>query len=150
MIRNLQHIGLVVPSLEIGRAFYECFGMETRASRRDLVFRCVGREQDQIRLIEGPKKRFAYVSFGTHKGGLEPLKARLAAASVEIKDAPFDVPFGGIWFQDPDGDWVNVQEAEAAESTLAPTAEINSPHRHRRIGTRAFELGTVKKAQPRR
>lgn len=150
MIRNLQHIGLTVPSLEVGRAFYECFGLETRASGSDLVFRCHGREQDQVRLIEGPKKRLAYVSFGTHKGGLESLKQRLAAADVEVQSAPFDVPFGGIWFRDPDGDWVNVQEADAAESTAPPVAEINSPQRYRRIGSRAFELGTVKKARPRR
>jgi catechol 2,3-dioxygenase-like lactoylglutathione lyase family enzyme len=150
MIRNLQHIGMIVSSLEVGRAFYECFGLETRASGRDLVFRCHGRDQDQIRLIEGPKKRFAYASYGTHPGGLETLKARLAAAGVEVQPAPFDVPFGGIWFRDPDGDWINVQEADATDSTLPATAEVNSPQRYRRIGARAFELGCTKKARPRR
>ncbi|WP_341317535.1 VOC family protein [Paraburkholderia sp. IMGN_8] len=151
MIRNLNHIGLTVPSLEIGRAFYECFGLQTHASGKDLVFRCEGRDQDQVRLMEGPTKRLAYVSFGTHKGGLQPLRDRLEAAGVEIVDAPFDVSFGGIWFKDPDGDWINVQEAEDAGSTLAPTAEINSPQRYRRIGTRACDVtSSQKKARPRR
>lgn len=152
MIRSLNHIGMIVPSLEIGRAFYECFGLETQTSGNDLVFRCADRDQDQVRLIEGPTKRFAYTSFGTHTGGLGPLKTRLEAAGVKIADAPFDVPFKGIWFQDPDGDWVNVQEEEEeAVSALSPAPEINSPNHYRRIGTRACDLSSLKKkARPRR
>ncbi|WP_028221288.1 VOC family protein [Paraburkholderia oxyphila] len=151
MIRSLNHVGLIVPSLEIGRAFYECAGLETRASGRDLVCRCEGRDQDQIRLIEGPKKRLAYVSFGTHAGGLSEVRARLEAADVEIGHAPVEVPFGGIWFKDPDGDWINVQEADDAPSTLPPPPEINAPQRYRRIGVRACDVtSSHKRARPRR
>jgi catechol 2,3-dioxygenase-like lactoylglutathione lyase family enzyme len=63
MIRSLNHVALTVPDLEIGRAFYDTFGLETRVDNNDLVFRCHGRAQDQVRLIEGPKKRLSYVSF---------------------------------------------------------------------------------------
>ena len=28
MIRNLQHLALAVPDLEVGRRFYETFGLE--------------------------------------------------------------------------------------------------------------------------
>jgi catechol 2,3-dioxygenase-like lactoylglutathione lyase family enzyme len=65
MIRSLQHVALTVPDLEVGRAFYSAFGLEPRALGNDLAFRCAGRAQDQIRLIEGPRKRLNYVSFGT-------------------------------------------------------------------------------------
>jgi len=151
MIRSLQHVGIAVPNLEVGRAFYELFGLEGRASASDLVFRCKGRAQDQVRLIEAPSKRLGYVSLGTDAAGMKEIKARLQAASVTIEDSPFNVPFGGIWFRDPVGDWVNVQEAESAPPTEPILPEINAPGRYRRIGTRACGVESLKKrAQPRR
>jgi catechol 2,3-dioxygenase-like lactoylglutathione lyase family enzyme len=151
MIHSLNHIGLIVPSLEIGRAFYECAGLETRMSEGHLVCRCEGRDQDQVRLIQGPKKRLAYVSFGTPKGGLAELRARLEAADVQLHDAPFAVPFDGIWFKDPDGDWINVQEADDVPSTLPAPVEVNSPQRYRRLGVRACDAtSSQKRTRPRR
>ncbi|SFU43484.1 VOC family protein [Pseudoduganella namucuonensis] len=151
MIRSLLHVGMTVPDLEIGRAFYELFGLEAHASGNDLVFRCPDRAQDQVRLIEGPKKRLSYISLGTNAAGMQALKGNLERAGVAIADAPFRVPFGGIWFQDPHGDWVNVQVEEAAPSLMAAPPEVNSPGRYRRIGTRACGVETMqKRARPRR
>jgi catechol 2,3-dioxygenase-like lactoylglutathione lyase family enzyme len=151
MIHSLLHVGMTVPDLEIGRAFYELFGLESRACGNDLVFRCPDRAQDQIRLIEGPVKRLSYVSLGTDAAGMQVLKGNLERASVAIVDAPFRVPFGGVWFQDPHGDWLNVQVAEAAPSVMAPPPEVNVPGRYRRIGTRACGVESLhKRARPRR
>jgi catechol 2,3-dioxygenase-like lactoylglutathione lyase family enzyme len=151
MIRSLQHVGLAVPELEVGRAFYETFGLEARASGDDLVFRSKGRAQDQIRLIEAKRKRLAYVSLGTNAAGMREIKGGLQRAGVAIEEAPFKVPFGGVWFRDPVGDWVNVQEAESAPPAEPVLPEINAPGRYRRIGTRACDVGSLsKRAQPRR
>jgi catechol 2,3-dioxygenase-like lactoylglutathione lyase family enzyme len=149
VIRNLQHIGLTVPDLEVGRAFYELFGLEARADGDDLVFRCVGRAQDQVRLIPGAKKRLAYVSYGTNAEGMDVLLERLQRAGVPLADAPYRVPFGGIWFQDPHGDWINVQVASEAPVRTVATPEINTSGRYRRIGTRACDFATPgKRAVP--
>jgi catechol 2,3-dioxygenase-like lactoylglutathione lyase family enzyme len=151
MIRSLQHVGITVPNLEAGSAFYQLFGLEAQSSGNDLVFRCKGRAQDQIRLIEGPKKRLSYVSLSTNGAGMQTIKANLERAGVRIVDAPFNVPFGGIWFQDPHGDWVNVQETEPAPVQAAPAPEVNIPGRYRRIGERACGPESLtKRAQPRR
>jgi len=151
MIRSLLHIGMTVPQLEVGRAFYEMFGLQARASGNDLVFRCENRAQDQLRLMEGPKKKLSYVSLGTNAAGMKSIAANLERASVPIADSPFGTPIDGIWFQDPHGDWVNVQVAEPAPSTAVEPAEINAPGRYRRIGTRAADPGSLrKKAMPRR
>jgi len=48
MIRSLQHVALTVPDIEAGRAFYTAMGLEALADRSHLVFRCVGREHDQL------------------------------------------------------------------------------------------------------
>lgn len=151
MIRSLLHIGMTVPDLEVGRSFYELFGLEAYASGEHLVFRCPGRAQDQVRLMQGPKKRLSYIALGTNEAGMDALLARLARQRVTLQDAPFDVPFGGVWFQDPHGDWINVQVEEPAPSSLAPGAEVNVPGNYRRIGTRACGLEAhAKRARPRR
>jgi len=150
MIRSLLHVGMTVPDLEPGRAFYELFGLQPRAFGNDLVFRCDGRAQDQLRLMEGPRKKLSYVSLGTNAEGMTVLKVRLNRASVATVDSPFgDVD--GLWFQDPHGDWVNVQVAEPAPSAAAACVEINAPGRYRRIGTRACDTSSLgKRARPRR
>ncbi len=150
MIRSLLHVGMIVPDLEVGRAFYELFGLQARACGNDLVFRCQGRDQDQIRLMQGPRKKLAYTSLGTNQAGMAALTGSLRQAGVAIQGAPFDVPFGGIWFQDPHGDWLNVQVAEPAPaSTENLPPEINAHGRYRRIGLRACSVETRhKKARP--
>lgn len=150
MIRSLLHVGIVVPDLEVGRAFYELFGLEARAVGNDLVFRCPGRDQDQIRLIQGAKKRLAYVSLGTNGPGMATLMSRLSAAGVELSsNPPFDVGLDGIWFQDPHGDWLSVRVAEPAPCVSPLPPEINAHGRYRRIGERACDVSTrSKKAVP--
>jgi catechol 2,3-dioxygenase-like lactoylglutathione lyase family enzyme len=150
MIRSLLHIGMTVPELETGRAFYELFGLESRVNGNDLVFRCKGRAQDQLRLIEGPKKKLSYLSLGTNAEGMQTLIHNLESAGVRVLESPFG-HLDGIWFQDPHGDWLNVQVAEPAPSTLEPSAAVNSPGQYARIGTRACDVSSLgKQARPRR
>lgn len=146
MIRSLHHVGMTVPDLEVGRAFYDLFGLDSRAVGNDLVFRCDGRAQDQLRLMEGPRKKLSYVSFGTDEQGMKALLGNLERAGVRTARSPFgDMP--GIWVQDPDGDWVNIQVAESAPAT--PAAEVNTPGGYRRIGTRGCDVAPFdKKTRP--
>ena len=136
MIRNLQHFALSVPDLEAGRRFYETFGLEAAEQGRQLRLRCAGRDQDQIRLGEGPKRRLHYLSFGTTASGLAALKAKLEAAGVALLDPPDAEAPAGIWFRDPDGVLVNLQRAEAAPAEGAPGERMNSPGDFRRLGAR--------------
>ena len=150
MIRSLLHAGLFVPELETGKAFYELFGLETRVDGDDLYFRCPGRDLDQVRLMKGPKKKLAYVAMGTDEAGFAALLSNLHKEGVETSKEQFGLKTG-VWFQDPHGDWVNVQVCEPPESTLPFAPEINTPGRYRRVGTRACDPNTrFKKARPRR
>lgn len=104
-----------------------------------------------MRLIQGPKKRLAYSSFGTNDAGMDALLASLARHRMALQDAPFDVPFGGIWFQDPHSDRINVEIAEPAPSAQAPGNEINVPGNYRHIRVRACGIEALaKRARPRR
>src|SRR5690349_8257732 len=149
MIRNLQHVALAVPDIEAGRRFYETFGLEAAQRGNKLALRCAGRDQDQIRLGEGAKRRTQYLSFGTDAPGLAAAKAKLEAAGVALLDPPdADAP-AGLWFRDPDGMLVNLQIAAAAPALAVAGQRMNSPGDFRRIGARgAPERGLA--TRPRR
>ena len=150
MIRSLLHVGMTVPDLEVGRAFYDLFGLQMRAMGNDLVFRCEGRAQDQLRLMEGPRKKLAYVSLGTNEPGMNVLLGNLERAGVRTQRSPFG-DTEGLWFQDPHGDWLHVQVAEPAPSLAAPGVQVNTPGSYRRVGTRACDPASLqKRARPRR
>ncbi|MFT4193524.1 VOC family protein [Ottowia sp.] len=149
MIRSLLHVGMTVPDLEVGRAFYELFGLESRVAGNDLVFRCENRAQDQLRLIEGSRKKLSYTALGTDDAGMATLKRRLEQAGTRIVSSPFAIS-EGIWFQDPHGDWLNVQVAEQAPSLAPPAAAINTPGNYQRKGRACDTTSLRKKARPRR
>jgi catechol 2,3-dioxygenase-like lactoylglutathione lyase family enzyme len=136
VIRNLQHLALAVPDVEASRKFYETFGL-TGAERGDtVVMRCHGRDQDQVVLLEGAKRRTHHLSFGVAAADLPAVGARLEAQDVALLDPPYPGAPDGLWFRDPDGTLVNLQAAPAQPiASQAPTL-LNSPGDFRRIGQR--------------
>ena len=133
-IRNLQHIALTVPDATVGRKFYIDFGMDAREENGRIVMRCHGRDQDQVVLVEGSKKRMHHATFGTDAGDLEGLKQRLERNGTQLVDPPKETPGDGIWFHDPDGLLVNVRPAESAPCRAAPEWKINNPGHLNRAG----------------
>jgi len=148
MLRTLQHVALTVPNLEVARAFYTAMGLEANASEGGLAFRCAGRAQDQVRLLQGPRKSLAYVSFGTTARELPAVANRLEQARVTLCEAPFGLQPEGIWFRDPDGDFINVRAAEDSPQSRPPVA-INNPGEFRRLGRRGAPDRNIE-ARPRR
>jgi catechol 2,3-dioxygenase-like lactoylglutathione lyase family enzyme len=133
-IRNLQHFALTVPDIDVGKRFYADFGLHARDERSRAVLRCDGRDQDQVILIEGKKKRLHHIAFGAHAVDLAGLKARLEAEHLALVDPPQHGDGEGLWFHDPDGVLVNVRVADSAPSRAAPEWKINSPGHFTRIG----------------
>jgi catechol 2,3-dioxygenase-like lactoylglutathione lyase family enzyme len=149
MIRNLQHFALSVPDVETGRRFYETFGLDAQARGNRLVLRCAGRDQDQLVLSEGRGRRIHYVSFGAMADGLLSAKRKLEHGGVRLLDPPGDGMPSGIWFRDPDGMLVNLQEAGAAPARGEPGSRPNTPGDFRRVGVRGAPP-RGQRTQPRR
>ncbi|MFO0986133.1 MAG: VOC family protein [Alphaproteobacteria bacterium] len=148
MLRSLQHAALTVPDLEVGRAFYEGMGLETAQLGDSLVFCCPGRAQNQVRLVEGKKKRLAHVSFGTTAAELPGLVRALEAGGTKLIDSPYKAGGDGIWFRDPDGDLVNVVAAPDQPQSRPPVA-LNNAGDFKRLGRRGAPNRDIE-ATPRR
>ena len=143
-VTSLQHVGLEVPDIPKGLTFYADAGLETAARDGMGVVRCQGRAQDQIRLVEGSRKKLHHVCFGTDAEGLSRIRAALEKDRVRLLDAPNESPDEGIWVRDPDGIFMNIKIAEAAPSEGGPHAlgqpaawETNTPGHFDRLAKRA-------------
>jgi catechol 2,3-dioxygenase-like lactoylglutathione lyase family enzyme len=133
-IRSLQHYALTVPDVEIGKAFYTDFGLIARDEADRAVLRCDGREQDQVILLEGPRKQLHHIAFGTRAEDLERLEKRLQASHIALLEPPKNCAGDGLWFSDPDGVLINVRVAEAAPWQSAPEWKLNTPGHFARLG----------------
>jgi len=133
-VRSLQHVALTVPDAAVGMKFYGDFGLEVRADGARAVMRCHGRDQDQVILVEGPKKRLHHIGFGASAEGLAALGQRLGKNGVRLLDAPRETPADGLWFRDPDDALLNVRAAAPAPWLPAPEWKINNPGHLNRSG----------------
>ena len=133
-IRSLQHIALTVPDAAVGKQFYGDFGLEARDDGKRVVMRCHGRDQDQVILLEGPKRKMHHICFGARPEAIAELKTRLEKNGTELLDAPKEAPGDGAWFRDVDGLLVNVRPAAPAPWAPAPEWKINNPGHLNRAG----------------
>jgi catechol 2,3-dioxygenase-like lactoylglutathione lyase family enzyme len=126
-VQSLLGFALTVPDLEPGRKFYTTFGLEPAERGGALAFRCMGRAQDQVSLVEGPKKRLNHLRFGADEAGLTAIRARMAARGIAETDAPHNAFGGGLWLTDPDGHPVNVRAEAAQPWRTGARFSLNTP-----------------------
>jgi len=142
-ITNLQHVALEVPDIDRALSFFTDAGLERSQRGNCGIARCAGRDQDQVVLVEGARRKLRHVSFGTTKRGLSAVQKRLESDGVALVDAPNETPEPGLWVRDPDGILVNVKVADAAPSLGGPNAlgdqpdwPVNVPGHYDRQGPR--------------
>ena len=87
MIQSLHSLTLSVPDLEVGKAFYTCMGLNSRLEGKNYVFQCDGRDQDQLRLIQGPKKEIAWMTWTTHQQGYAQILKTLKDTKIDFQHA---------------------------------------------------------------
>ena len=144
-VQSLLSYALTVPDLAAGHKFYSTFGL--LPSERDgvLTFRCEGRAQDQVFLVEGKKKRLNHLRFGSDESGIAKIRARLKERGLAEIDAPHNAFGGGLWTKDPDGHPVNVRgEQPQPWRVLKDPFLVNTPGHYKRQGRGAPKRHDVK------
>ena len=133
-VQSLLGYALTVPDLEAGRRFYTTFGLLPVERAAGLAFRCEGRDQDHVLLVEGKTKRLNHLRFGGDEAGLAAIRARMAAQDIAEIDAPHNALGGGLWLRDPDGHPINVRLEAAQPWRRAAPFVINNPGNYERRG----------------
>jgi len=149
MIRSLQHVALTVPDLDKARAFFTMMGLEQRGAGEPVAFGCVGRNQDQVLLLKGPKKGLAWVCWGTRESELPAMVQTLKAAGADFIAPPAGADRDGVWLRDPDGIVINVRAA-GDHPQRRPGVDINNPgHPYERLARRGAPSRSID-ARPRK
>lgn len=124
----LQRLALGIPDLKAGADFYTAFGMNMREGSDTLAFRCDNRDHDEIVLVEtGKPRKFHHISFSADAAGFERVKNNLKARDIPLLDPPYKDAGDGIWFRDPDGNFVNIRQAPIKKLTPEPIPPMNAP-----------------------
>lgn len=102
-VHSIDHFALTVPDLTQAARFLTAFGLNVQVHADRLLLRTVGDDHVWCQVLQGAKKKLAYVSMACYADELEGLRQQVAEAGGAF-EAPH--PAGsaeGFWFRDPDG-----------------------------------------------
>ena len=108
-VLGMHGFGLEVPDLDEAEKYYTAFGLVLRHKGECLAFACPGRDQDEVVIAKGAKKRLHHVAFSINPNQIERFKTALRDRNIRFREQP---PRGGysegLWFLDPWGTWLNL------------------------------------------
>lgn len=103
-VHSIDHYALFVPSLAEARTFFASFGLEVGETADALELRAADGHR-WARMLQGPRKSLAYLSFNCFAEDYEALRQQ-----AEVAGARFEAGDGeGFWFRDPDGNLLQVR-----------------------------------------
>ena len=111
-VHSLDRFNFSVPDVEQARKFYSSFGLDVRDERNALHIHTHGHPHRWGSVVEGPKKKLQFISFGAFEDDLPRFRERLDALRIPRIDPPPGVESNGIWFRDPDGTPIEIRVAE--------------------------------------
>src|SRR4029079_6067219 len=151
-VHSLDHFNFSVPNAEDARRFYSTFGLDLREESGRLNLYTHGHPHRWGSIVEGPRKKLQFISFGAFEDDLprfrerrDPLRGartnrrflafgafeddlprfreRLDALRVVRIDPPPGTQSNGLWFCDPDGTPIEIRVAEKSSPNEKPPHE---------------------------
>src|SRR5438477_11085154 len=111
-VHSLDRFNFSVPDLEQARKFYSSFGLAVREERGALNIHTHGHPHRWGAVVEGPRKKLQFISFGAFEDDLPRFRERLDQLRIARIEAPPGAESNGIWFRDPDGTPIEIRVAE--------------------------------------
>ena len=111
-VHSLDRFNFSVPDLEQARKFYSSFGLDLREEGGALHVHTHGHPHRWGSVVEGPRKKLQFISFGAFEDDLPRFRERLDRMRIARIDAPAGAESNGLWFRDPDGTPIEIRVAE--------------------------------------
>ena len=125
-VHSLDHFNFSVPNAEDARRFYSTFGLDLREEGGRLNLYTHGHPHRWGSIIEGPRKKLQFISFGAFEDDLPRFRDHLNALNIERLPPPAGFESNGLWFRNHDGVPVEIRVAEKsspnAKSTFTTTS----------------------------
>ena len=105
----LAGLGIEVPDVEVGRAFYTAFGLGVSERAGALSFRGSDPHSADLLVLQGgPAKRLHHVAFHAHERDLPAIAERAQRLGAEVRQPEFAGIRPGLWLRDPFGTWFSI------------------------------------------
>ncbi|SDJ32527.1 Glyoxalase/Bleomycin resistance protein/Dioxygenase superfamily protein [Pseudomonas delhiensis] len=139
-VHSIDHYALFVPSLDDARQFFASFGLEVGETPDALELRAADGHR-WARMLPGPRKSLAYLSFNCFAEDYPALRQQAEAAGARFEAGDGE----GFWFRDPDG---NLLQVKVGAKHMPDHKQLAAPARPavRGVGTR----DAVAQVRPRR
>jgi catechol 2,3-dioxygenase-like lactoylglutathione lyase family enzyme len=111
-VHSLDRFNFAVPDLAAAQTFYSSFGLQVKEQDGALDLHTHGHPHCWGSVVEGPRKKLQFISFGAFEDDLPRFRARLDQSRIARIDPPPGVQSNGIWFRDPDGTPIEIRVAE--------------------------------------
>src|SRR3954468_19990520 len=110
-VHSLDRFNFAVPDLAQAQKFYGNFGLDLREQGAALHLHTHDHPHRWGSVVEGPRKKLQFMSFGAFEDDLPRFQARLDQLRIARIDPPPGVQSNGIWFHDPDGTPIEIRVA---------------------------------------
>jgi catechol 2,3-dioxygenase-like lactoylglutathione lyase family enzyme len=111
-IHSLDHFHFFVPDLAVAQNFYGEFGLDVEGRGNLLALKTHQHPHPWGTIGEGPRKKYGHMSFGAFEEDIERFSQHLQAMGVRRLDPPQGIDSNGLWFNDHDGNLVEIKVAE--------------------------------------
>jgi catechol 2,3-dioxygenase len=111
-VHSLDRFNFSVPDLAAAQNFYSSFGLQVKEHAGALDLHTDGHPHCWGSVVEGPRKKLQFISFGAFEDDLPRFRARLDELKIARIDPPPGSQSNGIWFRDPDGTPIEIRVAE--------------------------------------
>lgn len=107
-VHSIDHFALNVPCVADAARFFESFGLRVEPVGDTLdLFAADGYRW--ARVLPAERKSLAYLSFNCFEGDLPAVARQVLAAGATLREGAAPAEQRGIWFDDPDGNLINVK-----------------------------------------
>src|ERR1700738_1446288 len=136
-VHSLDLFNFLVPDAAAAEKFYRSFGLDVREEQGKLNIYTQGHPHRWGSLVEGPRKKLNFISFGAFEDDLPRFRERLQNMRIDLRDPPVGFESNGLWFRDADGTLLEIRVAEksspneksAVSNPPGPAAKANAPSR---------------------
>jgi catechol 2,3-dioxygenase-like lactoylglutathione lyase family enzyme len=111
-VHSLDRFNFSVPDVEQAQKFYSSFGLQVKEEAGALNIYTHGHPHRWGSVVEGPRKKLQFISFGAFEDDLPRFRAHLDQLRIARIDPPPGAESNGIWFRDPDGTPIEIRVAE--------------------------------------
>src|SRR5213596_1333458 len=95
-VHSLDRFNFSVPDVEAARKFYASFGLDVRAEGGALNIHTHGHPHRWGSVVEGPRKKLQFISFGAFEDDFARFRERLEALRIARIDPPPGAESNGL------------------------------------------------------